>query len=359
MTSPSTPPREAQRVETVIELLRESYGLTPTTVSGLLVGHCTTNYRAICAEGTFFVKQYQADADIAAERTAIAQSEHAGTQRVPVARPVTSRDGDLIAEHDPIAVSVWSWVEGEMFPKGLNHSQQQAAGTALGRIHRAFAGHSDGGRQTIDLATWLHLPRVISDLDALLDLVSARGHLDAFDHEAERDLRERRASLERVPALVAELPALGSQVLHGDYSSVNLLFRGDELAAVVDFAPPEPFLTGYELGRIAFDPGLVACADDWLSRGLSLVEAYLSEGPPTTANDVRCCARLWLLRLLTTLYGVREHYVDPQPHQADLDRFWRWRHHTSTVLLAQLNDVEAALSELVADRWKEHGIDRD
>ena len=43
---------------------------------------------------------------------------------------------------------------------------------------------------------------------------------------------------------------------------MNLMFRSDQLAAVIDFRPPDPFLVAYELGRIAYDPRTVALARD-------------------------------------------------------------------------------------------------
>ncbi|WP_445189127.1 phosphotransferase [Pseudonocardia sp. Cha107L01] len=61
---------------------------------------------------------------------------------------------------------------------------------------------------------------------------------DDFDEIAARTLVERRAEWERIPDPLTGLPELSCQVLHGDYSSANLLFDSEALAAVVDFSPP-------------------------------------------------------------------------------------------------------------------------
>jgi len=133
-------------------------------------------------------------------------------------------------------------------------------------------------------------------------------------------------------------------VLHGDYSSANLLFNGDGLAAVVDFGPPEPFLLAYELGRTAFDPWAVA-----LGRGLGRREHHSRSGrnPTVNADDVLACARVVLIQLLTSLYGVKEHYLSPGLLQEDLDQFWVLRFRASQRMLSHLSNVEAPLADAI------------
>lgn len=328
----------------ITQVLRDSFGLRPLRIRRLPAGHTTVNYRAGCAQGEFFVKRYPDGADLAAEAAAIGMSDLAGRHGVPVATALPTVSGAPIATQP--AVSVWHWVDAQPWTAGFSHAQQRAAGTALGRIHAAFADHPAGPGGTPDIEGWLALPKVTRDLDALLDLLAARAGKDEFDVLAEQDLRRRRAMLPRVPEIAAGLPELTTQVLHGDYSAVNLLFRGEELAAVLDFGPPAPFLIAYELGRIAFDPRVVVLTPDWPARARSLVEAYLAARPQTAAGDVVGCARMALLRLLTSLYGVRDHYVDPGPLQDDLNTFWLLRHRTAKTLLDQLDDIETGLARL-------------
>ena len=137
--------------------------------------------------------------------------------------------------------------------------------------------------------------------------------------------------LGRIPALLDGLPALTTQVLHGDYSPVNLLFDGDALTAVTDFRPPDPFLIAYDLGRMAFYPNTVTSSPDWPGAARTLIAAYLEASPPATADDIRCCARVALLQLLTSLYGVKQHYLKPGLLQDDLDHFWLLRHRAAGI----------------------------
>jgi len=123
---------------------------------------------------------------------------------------------------------------------------------------------------------------------------------------------------------------------------VNLLFRGDELAAVLDFRPPDPFLVAYEAGRIALYPQTVTGRDDWLEGACALLRAYQAEHPGVRPDDLVYSGRVWLLHLLQSLYGVKDHYLRPRLLQADLDEFWFARHGCAHTLLANLDRIETA-----------------
>lgn len=59
-----------------------------------------------------------------------------------------------------------------------------------------------------------------------------------------------------------------------------------------------------------------------------------------------------LLQLLTSLYGVKQHYLEPGLLRDDLDGFWHLRHRTARTLLARLDDVEDTLADLATARTR-------
>ncbi|MEU8249742.1 phosphotransferase [Nonomuraea sp. NPDC048916] len=119
--------------------------------------------------------------------------------------------------------------------------------------------------------------------------------------------------LHLIPGLLADLPdKLTVQVVHGDYSPVNLLWSGDRLTAVLDFRPPDPFLPAYDLGRKAFYPNTVTGGGDWMADAGTFITAYQDANPGVPAVDVRACGRVALLQLLKSVYGVKEHYFETQ-----------------------------------------------
>ncbi|RBM21191.1 phosphotransferase enzyme family protein [Streptomyces sp. PT12] len=335
--------------ELVAHVLAQSYGL-PRACLDRLDGQVSVNYRATADDGsTVFVKHYVDAADLASAPDVIAQTRRAGEHGVPVASVVPSTSGEAITVHDGVALSVWEWMPGHTVETGLNRAQQTAAGRALGRIHAAFAPHPASDRPSAKARKWLtpDLAKRRATIERLLAIIGERderGERDAFDERAAVTLTERRAQLDRLNGL--HLPSLHTQALHGDYSVKNLHFEGDSLTAVVDFGPPEPFLAAWELGRIAFDVRSVVHDPDWIATGTTLVSAYLEENPRLPAADVTSCARVALIQLLTSLYGVKEHYLAPGLHQDDLDLFWLQRHEAATRLLGSLAEAESALADL-------------
>lgn len=285
---------------------------------------------------------------------AIELSEHARRSGVPAAPIVSTRDGDVIDTSTSMAVSVWEWMPGQVVTTAMTSEQHVEAGHALGRIHALFAALPESAGPAPAIEAWraVRVAKLESSIDILLGRIAERtaaGVADAFDADAEQTLHERRAMLPRLTELLADLPtSLTSQVLHGDYSPMNLLFADDQLTAVVDFRPPTPFLLAYDAGRIAFYPNTVTMDDQWQSHARALIAAYREVNPSATEVDIRACGRVALLQLLGSLYGVKQHYVAPSLFQDDLDAFWLMRHRAVTVLLDHLVETDELLADIAA-----------
>ncbi len=350
MTEPTTEPPA-----TITDVLAHRYRLAPDCLVRLPIGQGTTNYRATCASRDVFVKNYPPGTDLAREADAIELSALAGRHGIPVAGLLRNRDGHPIDTSTPYAVSVWEWVPGAVVTSDLTADQAHTAGATLGRIHATFATLPASTGPSPQAQSWLavDLADLAATIDRLADIAQTRiaaGAADPFDAQAVRTLTERRASIDEIPRLMGDLPKLTTQVVHGDYSPVNLLFDRDRLTAVIDFRPPDPFFVAYEVGRVAFYPNTVATTTDWLTTAGTLIEAYLQANPTVAADDIHACARVALLQLLTSLYGVKQHYLKPGLLQDALDEFWILRHRAVRVLLDHQADTDALLYDLTARR---------
>lgn len=353
MNLPSTNRRavggeESTGPEAVTALLEAKFDLRAYALDRLPIGQGTVNYRARTGAGVFFVKTYPVGTDLSAETAGIRLSALAASAGVPAAQPLPAGAGEFIAQHGQCAASVWEYVDGQVIESGLGDAQLDAAGAALGTIHRTFAPLPESRGPAPEVESWLAFDPggMTAIIDRLLAIIEAKSDRDGFDAEAERTVRERRSQIGRIPDLFAGLPRLTAQVLHGDYSAVNLMFRSDQLAAVIDFRPPDPFLVAYELGRIAYDPRTVTLNPDWRKAARVLIAAYLRENPHADQRDIAFSGRAALIQLLTSLYGVKNHYLKPGLLQADLDAFWLLRHQAATTLLADLASVENDLQTL-------------
>jgi Ser/Thr protein kinase RdoA (MazF antagonist) len=335
----------------VAAVLTRRYGLACRQLTLLPIGQGTVNYRADCGDGAVFVKAYPWDADLKGERAAIGLSALASQHGIPVARVLPGRDGEVIEVFGGLALSAWEWMPGRVITGALTTGQQERAGTALGQIHAAFAGLPASAGPAPQVEQWRtarvdDLSVTISRLLIVIDRRMSDGEGSTFDAEAKRTLAERRGVIDQIPGLLAELPELTAQVLHGDYSPVNLLFDGDQLSAVLDFSPPDPFLLSYDLGRMAFNPSTVVGDPGWMTAAATLITAYRHANPGVPAADIRACARVALLQLLGSLYGVKQHYLGPGLFQGGLDEFWLLRHRAADILLAHLTDTDDLLAGL-------------
>ncbi|MFI6162577.1 phosphotransferase enzyme family protein [Micromonospora haikouensis] len=340
---------------TIADVLERRYGIVPERLVQLPIGQGTTNYRATCAGRDVFVKNYPPGSDLAGEADAIELSALAERHGTPVAGLLRNHVGDPIDTSSPYALSVWEWVPGAVVTTNLTVGQARAAGATLGRVHSAFAPLPASTGPSPQAQNWLavDLADMAATIDRLSDIAKARmatGPTDPFDAQAVRTLAERRDSIGTIPRLMAELPKLTTQVLHGDYSPVNLIFDGDRLSAVIDFRPPDPFFVAYEVGRVAFYPNTVATTTDWPATARTLIEAYVRANPTVADDDIRACARVALLQLLTSLYGVKQHYLKPGLFQDALDEFWLLRHQAVRVLLDHQADTDALLHDIISNR---------
>lgn len=337
--------------ERIAAVLADRYGLAAADLVQLPIGQGTVNYRAACAGREVFVKNYPPGADLHTEAEAVELSELARLHGIPAATVLRNRDGQVIDATTSAAVSVWEWMPGRVVTD-MNTAQYEQAGHTLGRIHALFADLPASAGPSPEAEKWRAIDsgELASTIDELLGIIAKRaadGLTDAFDVDAERTLTERRAMLPRIPELLADLSrGLTTQVLHGDFSPVNLLFTGDALSAVLDFRPPEPFLLSYDLGRMAFYPNTVTGDPHWQDAARTFVTAYRAANPAVPAADIRACGRVALLQLLGSLYGVKQHYLKPGLFQDDLDEFWLMRHRAADIMLRHLPETDALLDDL-------------
>lgn len=347
MTATETPEHGSASTAppTVEQLLSTGFGVTALALDRIPVGQGTVNYRATTDTGPLFVKAYPPGTDLVQESAGIRLSALAAQAGIPVARPLALADGTFIATHVGSAASVWEYIDGEIIETGYTRPQLHAVGHTLGMIHRTFAALPESSGPAPQTESWLAFdaPGFVSTIDRLLGIIEAKDEIDEFDHVAQCTLRERRDQVEHIPTLIAELPPLSTQVLHGDYSPMNVMFNGERLAAVIDFRPPDPFFIAYELGRVAYYPNTVVRSQQWQADAATLIAAYQDSNPDVAPDGIAYSARVALIQLLTSLYGVKNHYLKPGLLQADLDAFWLLRHHAATTLLDHLSDVEKTL----------------
>ncbi|WP_328998388.1 phosphotransferase [Kribbella sp. NBC_00709] len=302
-------------------------------------GTATTNFRVVDDTGRrWFAKVYRGQ--LQRERAAIELAEFARLGGVPVPEVRRTLDGELIDERAPM--SLWEFVDGETAEGGISGARWSTVGTALGRLHRRLAEHPAAAPALRAAVGVRDIGRATRDFDQLIAKFRARESLSPFEEWACEAAEERRALLQRAGAILASLPELTVQVIHGDLASPNLLMRGDEVAAVIDFQPPRPRFTSWEIARIGCDPRTVLLGDEWIDGLAELLVAYRDEQPDARVDDLVSTVAVGCAYTLGSTFPLAE---PPDAVTPSLELYARARHDTALRMLERLTDVHDRLRD--------------
>ncbi|MFE9440497.1 phosphotransferase [Streptomyces sp. NPDC006602] len=324
-------------------LLRQYAAGSALTCVPVDQGLLNRGYRLCTTRGRYFLKHHF-DPETA-DPAAIAR-QHRATQRladlgVPVAPPLTGRDGRTVAVVGGHAYALHPWIDGRHRHGGqLTSAQCGRLGALLGMVHaslervmqtqaRARAQSSEAA-ETVEPAGSATSPDP-ADTFALIDdlLARVRRHrpADSFDELARHRLLERRALLEQH---ADRRPPRGGSVgwVHGDFHPFNLLYKGDAPAAIVDWDRLGVKPRAEEAVRAAaiFFVRPAGALD--LPKVRSYARAYRRTAGATPSELAAAVHRVWWERL-NDFWMLRWHYergdtrADPQfPAASALAVWW-------------------------------------
>ncbi|MGW1009666.1 phosphotransferase [Streptomyces termitum] len=222
-------------------LRRHPHAGEPLACVPVTEGLLNRGYRLATTRGSYFLKQHL-DAPTADRDTITRQ--HRATHRLhalglPVAPPLADSRGRTVAVIGGRCYALHPWVEGRHRDGAqLTPGGSRRLGALLGRVHTGLdrvmeppppGGRTDGGRH--DSA---RPEDTFALIEELLRLVRAHRPRGSFELLAEHRLRERRGLLERHGHRRPPAPATAGWV-HGDFHPLNLLYRGAEPAAIIDW----------------------------------------------------------------------------------------------------------------------------
>ena len=260
------------------DALTRHYRCEVHSIARIAKGMGTTNWLVRTSGADYFLKQYPPSAAIAGEAAALQLSQEVRDAGLPVPLVIPSAAGELLWSEGDLALALFEHFPDTTSGIALSRSEMAQAGHMLGRLHTCLRGRP-ARRDTA--AAWLALDagRKRAAFDRYLRAIEKRGRQDEFDRRTVSLLRRRLALLPGVASLLASLPPLARQVVHGDYSVWNILFRGGELIAVVDFRPPERFLPAFEIGRAALSLETMTAGPGWRDQATRLRRGILPGEP--------------------------------------------------------------------------------
>ncbi|MFF0568179.1 phosphotransferase [Streptomyces sp. NPDC004041] len=315
----------------------------PLACEPITKGLLNHGYRVSTTSGSYFLKHHLDKKhldDTSGERAAIVR-QHRATQRlqslgVPVVPPLADTRGDTVTVIGEHCYALHPWVDGlHRVGAQLTLAQSRRLGTLLGTVHTGLEqvmAPRDGppsrtGHRSADAA----------DTFALIDdlLAAARGEdgrntpRDAFDELAVHRLVERRALLEqhahrRPPT--PEGPATGW--VHGDFHPLNLLYRGADPVAIVDWDRLDVQPRAEEAVRAAAIFFVRPAGELDLAKVRAYARAYRRAAGAGAGELAAAVHRVWWERLndfwiLRWRYRLDDRRADPQfPAVSALAVWW-------------------------------------
>ncbi|MFG1818460.1 phosphotransferase enzyme family protein [Kribbella sp. NPDC049174] len=326
--------------EQLAKTLDLAYDVQPAEITRIAAGTSTINYRVTDHAGAqWFAKIYRDRAALRREYDAVELAEYARAGRVPVPRLRPTRKARLI-EDAALPMSLWEYVaDAETAEAGIVGGRWQAVGAVLGRLHRHLADHP-AAAPTVRPATGVSdIERSRARFDRLISEYSRRKTPSPFEAWALDAVRQRRALLDRAAVILADLPDLTVQIVHGDLASPNLLLRADQVAAVIDFQPPTPRYLSWEIARIGCDPRTILLGDQWITGFPELLAAYQDEHPTVRPEDLTSAVAVGCAYMLASTYPLSEHLDNPTAVEPSLQTYARARHEAALLMLDRLDEV--------------------
>ncbi|MEU9339563.1 phosphotransferase [Streptomyces sp. NPDC048290] len=335
--------------ELTADVLAERYGISVETVEWTSAGSESVNRRVLTADGRRLrVKEYATSVDVNLARAAWDVSEFCRAADLPVPRVWPDRDGDLVAVSEGSAWAVVDEVLGRVDTKAMTMARAEGMGTVLGRMHRVLAAYP-----LPELAVrpdWRTMSPDEGVAECAVVLEAVRQHeLRGPAPLRDRLLGRQLDLVAHTDRLRAGLPAeLVDQAVHGDFVHAHVITAADSVTGVLNFRSIKGSPV-WELGRAAFDPFAVARGTHWQQFAVRMIEAYRSQNP--TLPHTEACARVALLDMLYGFHGATpgDHASSEQSH-VDLEQYWGVRQVAIRRLLASLDKIEAALTDVSQGR---------
>lgn len=215
---------------------------TPLSCQPVTQGLLNHGYRVSTTRGSYFLKHHLDDST--GDRATIVR-QHRATQRlqslgVPVAPPVQDTEGDTVTEIGGRCYALHPWVDGLHRAGGeLTMTQSQRLGALLGAVHTGLEQVMEEGAGASASRPAYRSPDPVDTFAVIGDLLTAaRGHRprDSFDELAEHRLVERRTLLERHADRRPPTPGTpATGWVHGDFHPLNVLYRGTDPVAILDW----------------------------------------------------------------------------------------------------------------------------
>lgn len=213
------------------------YGLSVVDIKGIPEGSVNSNYALLLENGGRVFLRIFEEQSMATARREAALLKHLAQRGVRTPRPLNRVDleSEALCEYAGKPVLLFPWVNGvSLCQKQIDEAHILEVGRRLARIHKAGADFQGAPPNRFSREALLQRLEGIDSSKAALakpDVQEAIAHLKA------------RLKAHPEPAF-----ALRLGVVHGDIFRDNVLWQGDEIAAILDFESASQGTAPFDLG---------------------------------------------------------------------------------------------------------------
>lgn len=307
-------------------LIASAYGLQLRRIEPLRAGSVNSNFALETDAGRFFMRIFeeQAAAGALAELELLRGLHRLG---VPTTLPPTREDGQALSEHAGKPVALYPWIEGEIVcTQQATPARCRRIGAALAQVHLAGAqlAREDGAATTSESRFG---PAQLRERLALIQRQGSYALVGAAQ-AIEKDLA--RWELERDEALPRGL-------IHGDLFRDNVLWRGPEVAALIDFESAS-------IGVFAFDLMVVVLA--WcfvdhfeVDRVQALLQGYQAVRPMSEAERAGLLAEGALVALRFATTRITDYSMRTNPGETPVRDYKRFLQRLAELQTPGMRDL--------------------
>lgn len=218
-------------LQIIADVVREHYDLGRVDSPELMAGAHQFRHRKMIVsteKGRFLAKTYRNDIQVLdALRFQHRLSDHLHENGLPVAHIERARDGRSLVEFDDWALELQLYVDATSM--GISKDTLMSSSDALGRFHRVCEGFPVPPRDT-RMWRFSEVPR--ESFQRLYQRARGEGdpeRIDKYCNEIALFLQSATQALS-----IEKRSEFQTGLIHGDWHGGNLLYRGTELAAIVD-----------------------------------------------------------------------------------------------------------------------------
>jgi Ser/Thr protein kinase RdoA (MazF antagonist) len=299
----------------------------PLSCKPVTQGLLNRGYRLATTRGAYFLKHH-----LDGDHEAIAH-QHRATKRlqtlgVPVAPPVEDADGATVAVIGGRCYALHPWIDGRHRDGAqLSTAQSRRLGSLLGLVHTCLARVMEPGPAAPAAYESADPEETFALIEELLVHARTVRPRDSFDTLAEHRLLQRRTLLARY-ADRRPPPGGGGGWVHGDFHPLNLVYRGAEPAAIVDWDRLGVQPRAEEAVRAAAIFFVQPAGELELTKVRAYARAYRRAAGADAQELAAAVHRVWWERLndfwiLRWRYQLHDRRADPQfPAVSALAVWW-------------------------------------